>query len=73
MQTTNFGFFDAHDAKLVNLGGLAERYFRDDPSTCLFKLRQFCEFYLMLSNPPYGNGSKGAANLLPACPAKAVE
>jgi type I restriction enzyme, R subunit len=32
VQTANFGFLDAHDTKLVQLGGLAERYFRDDPS-----------------------------------------
>ena len=39
----NFGFLSAHDAELVKLGGLAERYFRDDPSTALVKLRQFAE------------------------------
>ena len=43
MQTANFGFLDVHDAKLLQLGALAERYFRDDPSTCLIKLRQFAE------------------------------
>ncbi len=32
---------------LVTLGGLAERYFRDDPPTSLMKLRQFAE---LLSN-----------------------
>jgi len=48
VQTANFGFLDAHDAKLVQLGALAERYFRDDPSTCLFKLRQFAELVAKL-------------------------
>ena len=48
MQTANFGFLDAHDAKLVQLGALAERYFRDDPSTCLIKLRQFAELIAKL-------------------------
>ncbi len=43
MQTVNFGFLGAHDARLVRLGGLAERYFRDDPSTAIVKLRQFAE------------------------------
>jgi len=43
MGSVNFGFLDVHDAKLAALGGLAERYFRDDPSTAIFKLRQFAE------------------------------
>lgn len=43
MGSANFGFLAAHDAKLVTLGGLAERYFRDDPSTSIVKLRQFAE------------------------------
>ncbi|WP_201860152.1 type I restriction-modification system endonuclease [Microvirga soli] len=41
--STNFGFLGGHDANLVSLGGLAERYFRDDPSTSLVKIRQFAE------------------------------
>jgi type I restriction enzyme, R subunit len=41
--TENFGFLADHDAELVKLGALAERYFRDDPPTALFKLRQFAE------------------------------
>ena len=41
--TANFEFLRAHDPTLVQLGGLAERYFRDDPSTALVKLRQFIE------------------------------
>lgn len=43
MGSVNFGFLDAHDAKLSVLGGLAERYFREDPSTAIVKLRQFAE------------------------------
>jgi type I restriction enzyme R subunit len=39
----NFAFLAAHDAQLVRLGALAERYFADDPSTCLIKLRQLGE------------------------------
>ncbi len=44
-QTTslNFSFLSVHDARLVHLGALAERYFPDDPSTALFKTRQFAE------------------------------
>ena len=47
MQTTelisNFSFLEAHEALLVKLGSQAERYFAEDPSTCLIKLRQFGE------------------------------
>jgi type I restriction enzyme R subunit len=43
LTTPNFGFLSKQDPKLVQLGALAERYFRDDPSTCLFKIRQFAE------------------------------
>lgn len=39
----NFIFLNEHDATLVVLGTLAESYFRDDPGTSLFKLRQFGE------------------------------
>jgi type I restriction enzyme, R subunit len=43
LPTSNFGFLKAHDAQLAQLGALAERYFRDDPATAVFKLRQFAE------------------------------
>lgn len=39
----NFGFLSVHDAKLVELAALAERYFPDDPATAIIKLRQFAE------------------------------
>ena len=39
----NFDFLSVHDAKLVRLGAQAERYFREDPVTAIFKLRQFAE------------------------------
>ena len=41
--SANFEFLEAHHTQLVRLGGLAERYFKDDPNTCLIKLRQFGE------------------------------
>jgi type I restriction enzyme R subunit len=41
--TGNFAFLAVHDPQLAQLGGLAERYFRDDPSTAVIKLRQFAE------------------------------
>jgi type I restriction enzyme R subunit len=44
----NFGFLASHDSQLVRLGTLAERYFADDPNTCLIKLRQFGELLAQL-------------------------
>lgn len=43
LPASNFGFLKAYDAQLAQLGALAERYFRDDPVTAVFKLRQFAE------------------------------
>src|SRR5439155_19146332 len=40
---TNFAFLDEHDHLLVQLGMLAEKYFTDDPNTCILKLRQLAE------------------------------
>src|SRR5262249_15482373 len=40
---TNFAFLREHDEQLLRLGMLAEKYFADDPNTCLLKLRQFAE------------------------------
>lgn len=45
----NFGFLRVHDPQLVRLGSLAERYFADDPNTCLIKLRQFGEVLAQLT------------------------
>lgn len=36
---SNFGHLKAHDEHLIRLGQLAERYFPDDPNTCLLKLQ----------------------------------
>ena len=43
MQTANFGFLSVNDARLLQLGALAEQFFRDDPGTA--KLRQFAELF----------------------------
>ncbi len=43
LTSANFGFLIPHDPLLDHLGALAERYFADDPSTSLIKLRQFGE------------------------------
>lgn len=48
-ESANFEFLRPHDVQLVRLGALAERYFRDDPSTCLIKLRQFAELLAQLA------------------------
>ena len=48
-QPSNFTFLAAHDQQLVRLATLAERYFKDDPNTCLIKLRQFGELLAQLT------------------------
>lgn len=40
---SNFSVLGQHDEQLLRLGMLAEKYFSDDPNTCLIKLRQFAE------------------------------
>jgi type I restriction enzyme, R subunit len=52
--SANFSFLGAHDPNLANLGGLAERYFRDDPPTSLVKLRQFAELLAKLIAAHHG-------------------
>jgi type I restriction enzyme R subunit len=39
----NFEFLEAQSPQLAKLGRLAERYFADDPTAALIKLRQFAE------------------------------
>ena len=45
---SNFTHLKAHDEQLVRLGLLAERYFAEDPNTCLLKLRQLIELLAQL-------------------------
>lgn len=40
---SNFSHLSSHSDQLLKLGLLAERYFSDDPNTCLLKLRQLAE------------------------------
>src|ERR1019366_1186739 len=47
--SANFEYLGKHDAQLVRLGALAERYFKDDPNTSLLKLRQFGEVLAQLT------------------------
>ena len=66
-QSGNFGFLEAHDVQLVRLGALAERYFHDDPNTCLIKLRQFAELLGQLiaaKTGLYEAGDESQADLL---------
>ena len=44
----NFAFLGVYDTQLVKTGTLAEKYFKDDPNTCLIKLRQFGELLARL-------------------------
>ncbi|MEO0966810.1 MAG: DEAD/DEAH box helicase family protein, partial [Cyanobacteria bacterium J06639_18] len=46
--SVNFAFLEPYNPQLVKLGALAERYFVDDPNTCLIKLRQFGEVLAQL-------------------------
>lgn len=41
---SNFDFLKTHSPQLTNLGVLAEKYFSNDPTGALTKLRQFAEF-----------------------------
>ena len=41
--TSNFAQLEQYDEQLLRLGLLAERYFPDDPNTCLLKLLQLTE------------------------------
>lgn len=45
---SNFVCLQEHDEQLLRLGRLAERYFAEDPNTCLLKLRQFAEVLAQL-------------------------
>lgn len=48
LPSTNFAHLQEHDEQLLRLGMLAEKYFADDPNTCLLKLRQLAEFLAQL-------------------------
>jgi type I restriction enzyme R subunit len=54
LPSSNFEFLGEHDAQLPRLGALAERYFRDDPATAIFKLRQFAELLSKLTAARHG-------------------
>lgn len=67
LTSANFSFLAVHDAQLVRLGVLAERYFKDDPTTSLIKLRQYGETLAQLVAAKaglYGNPQEPQADLL---------
>ena len=45
---SNFAHLQDHDEQLLRLGMLAERYFPEDPNTCILKLRQLAEVLAQL-------------------------
>ena len=47
--SSNFAHLHEHDEQLVRLGMLAERYFAEDPNTCLLKLRQLAELLAQIT------------------------
>lgn len=66
-QPSNFAHLRAHDEQLLRLGQLAERYFPDDPNTCLLKLRQLAELLAQLVASNIGlftSPDENQANLL---------
>jgi type I restriction enzyme, R subunit len=53
-KSANFEFLRHHQPELSNLGAFAERYFCDDPNTCLIKLRQFGELVAQITAAQVG-------------------
>lgn len=51
---SNFAFFQKIEPQVYRLGILAERYFAEDPNTCLIKLRQLAELTAQLTASQYG-------------------
>jgi type I restriction enzyme R subunit len=45
---TNFAHLQQHDEQLLRLGMLSEKYFAEDPNTCLLKTRQLSELLAQL-------------------------
>lgn len=48
-RSTNLSFLKAHDAPLVSLGLLADRYRADGPTTCLLELQQLTDPFAQLA------------------------
>jgi type I restriction enzyme, R subunit len=59
---TNFAILEQHDKQLMRLGMLAERYFAEDPNTCLLKLRQLAELLAQMLAARTGQYSSSEEN-----------
>lgn len=59
---SNFLHLTPIDANLARLGVAAERYFAEDPNTCLLKLRQFAELIAQLTSAKLGIYQSGEDN-----------
>lgn len=59
---TNFAVLEQHDKQLLRLGMLAERYFAEDPNTCLLKLRQLAELLAQMLAARTGQYSSSEEN-----------
>lgn len=51
---SNFEFLEEFEGQAFRLGQLAERYFADEPNTCLLKLRQLAETTAKLTAGRFG-------------------
>ena len=51
---SNFAFLQKLEPQVYRLGLLAERYFTEDPNTCLIKLRQLSELIAQLTASRFG-------------------
>lgn len=60
--SSNFAILEQHDKQLMRLGMLAERYFADDPNTCLLKLRQLAELLAQMLAARTGQYSSSEEN-----------
>lgn len=63
----NFGFLKTYNAQLFRLAALAERYFVDDPSTSIIKIRQFGEILAQMTAAKsglYASAEEPQADLL---------
>jgi type I restriction enzyme, R subunit len=54
LPSTNFGHLQTHSEQLLRLGMLAEKYFTEDPNTCLLKLRQLAELLAQMVSSQVG-------------------
>lgn len=56
-RATNHSFLKAHDAQLVRLGMLVDRYSADGPTTCLLELQQLAESLAQLADSRFSTAA----------------